>query len=492
VLGEEAAEELIATYTFLRQVEHRIQLLGDQQSHSVPTDEESRTDLARRTGFSSLHAFDSALQMHREHARNWYEAILVDEGKPTDSARDEVVARTGRNATVVTQWIDDLQSSASFYESLIENESSLSRVVAVADRAPALVPYLRRSIAVTEQVMSGEVLEANSTVERFKRSGDVPAFAASLRTEWLRSALCWVLQDGFDYGRSVADSMDEAVAAILRECGCRFSVVALGSYGAREMSVFSDLDVLFVRDEALDHEESEKEAQHVLAMVQALRRAGAPIELDLRLRPEGKKGRLVQTEESIRLYDKASMEPWERLAISRARVVGRDGPLPDALKEAAFGRHLDQATLESLEKMKRRVETERVPVQFRRRHIKLGPGGQDDVLWLVQLLWWQNSAGVDLQMTSVAERLRELARIGVLNAVETDQLGEAWRFMSRLRLHLALLGYNDEVLPENPDKLARLGLVSRVGRENEVIEAFEGHTRIVRGLFSSTMERLRE
>ncbi len=483
ILPEGASGDLIGAYTFMRQVEHRIQLLGDQQSHSVPTEIDERSELARRCGFATLDAFDAALAMHRTRARDWYHTVLHQD-EEGHASRAEVQKRSGRHDAIITQWIDGVPESGSFYDSLVENESSLDRVLAIADRAPALVPQLRQHVEVTEQVMSGEILEPVST-SFSTHVRDVNALAGAMKRAWLRTVCRWVLARDFDLGSALADHYDAVLDEVME--GASFRAISLGSFGAREMSLYSDLDVVFWHDGQLEHEADEKAAQVILSSVQALRRAGAHIELDMRLRPEGKKGRLVHTRESFRRYEKGSMEPWERLALGRARA--KCG-LPDELVSAAFGTELDKDTLEKLGKMKRRVETERVPVQYRRRHIKLGPGGQDDLLWMVQLLWWKHYSQVDRGEVSVRTRLPELVRVGAINALERDQIEMAWRFVVDLRLHLALQGFNDEVLPENPDKLARLGAVTGLGSENKVLEEFGRHTRVVRGLFEATIERL--
>ncbi len=483
LLSKGASSDLVSSYTLMRQVEHRIQLLGDLQTHNVPVDIGERMELAKRSGFATLDAFDASLAMHRVRTRDWYKTILHVAGE-SNAARDEVQARSGNQAAIILQWVDGIDESDSYYQSLIENESSLDRMLTIADKAPALVPQLRQHVAVTEQVMSGEVLEPAVPSFTFG-SRDVQALAASMKRGWLRTVCRWVLTEDFDLGTALAHHYDSTLGALLE--GVPFEVVELGSLGAREMSLYSDLDVVFWRAGELDHEADEKAAQAVLATVQALRRAGAQIELDLRLRPEGNKGRLVHTEKTFEIYESTSMEPWERLALGRARA--KKG-LPEAFRKAAFGAPLDGDTIANLRRMKKRVETERVPVQFRRRHIKLGSGGQDDVLWLVQLLWWRHYPQVDASAVSVRERLLELLRIGAINALEREQLKQAWTFFARLRIHLGLQGFSDEVLPENPDKLARIGAVTGFGKDNEVLACFEQHTRVVRGLFEATFERL--
>jgi glutamate-ammonia-ligase adenylyltransferase len=417
-------------------------------------------------GYSSLDSFDAALALHRSNARNWY--LTLQEREEPQAANV---------SPQIAQWLDSMPASASFYESLHENESSLQRMLAIAERAPALVPQLQRSVTVTEQVMSGEVLEPAPQI--IQRSDDLPRFAQSLRRAWLRTVARWVLTTEGDLSRDLADLYDQALAAIVKD----LDIIALGSFGGRELVLYSDLDIVFWKQGPLDHEKDERNAQSVLAKVQTLRQHGAPIELDVRLRPEGKKGRLVHNEETLRHYAQSSMQPWERLALGRAR------PLPDAVKEAAFGMPLDLATLDQLAHVKKRVETERVPVQHRQRHIKLGPGGQDDVLWATQLLWWRHRP--EPHVTGAKQRIMALQQARALNAIEADQLLAAWDLYLAARIHLGLLGLNDEVVPENPDKLARLAAALGSHDGNALLARFERHRGEVRALFEGTMERLR-
>jgi glutamate-ammonia-ligase adenylyltransferase len=483
ILTPQAVDSLTRAYSALRQIEHRLQLLGNLQTHTVPTDLDERAELSLRAGYPSVDAFDTALALHRTNARDWYRTVLSPNDDATPS-RDRVVANAGAAGTIIGQWIDSIPESAAFYESIAENASSLERLKAIAEIAPVLVPQLRQHVTITEQLMSGEILEEPSSQPVTNIENPVLA-ARQVRRSWLRAVVRWVLVQDSDFGQAVAAVYDEVVRSLLAGSGLR--AVALGSYGAREMHLFSDLDVVFWKDGELAHEADEKAAQAILANVQSLRRAGAQIELDLRLRPEGKKGRLVHTEATLRAYEESKMEPWERLALGRSRA---EGGLPIPIALAAFGHPLDSSTLQQLTGVKARVEAERVPVQYRRRHIKLGRGGQDDVLWTVQLLWWRHADQVDKDKVAVKDRLSELQRIGAINAVEREEIVDAWSFYTKLRLHLGLLGLNDDVLPENPDKLARLGQVSELGRENEVLKGYEAHAKVVRGHFTSVVERL--
>ncbi len=60
-----ARNGLQSAYHFFRDVEHRIQMLEDAQTHRVPGEPETRARLAALCGFSTLSEFDAALVEHR-------------------------------------------------------------------------------------------------------------------------------------------------------------------------------------------------------------------------------------------------------------------------------------------------------------------------------------------------------------------------------------------------------------------------------------------
>lgn len=56
-----ARDSLSEAYVFLREIEHRIQMLEDAHTHRVPADRDVRERLATLSGFESVDAFDAAL-----------------------------------------------------------------------------------------------------------------------------------------------------------------------------------------------------------------------------------------------------------------------------------------------------------------------------------------------------------------------------------------------------------------------------------------------
>jgi glutamate-ammonia-ligase adenylyltransferase len=87
LIEAQLAEKLIGSYGFLRTVEHRLQMVDDQQTHSIPVSDEGRKRLAAFMNYPDLASFEDVLLRHLEfvHA-NFAEsfrgqgALGVDEG----------------------------------------------------------------------------------------------------------------------------------------------------------------------------------------------------------------------------------------------------------------------------------------------------------------------------------------------------------------------------------------------------------------------------
>ncbi len=88
-LDPQESEALVAAYEFLRDVEHRLQMENHLQTHTIPTERRSRERLGRLMGFSTLAAFEKALEGHRRHVRGVYDRLMGPAARPADSTSDE-------------------------------------------------------------------------------------------------------------------------------------------------------------------------------------------------------------------------------------------------------------------------------------------------------------------------------------------------------------------------------------------------------------------
>jgi [glutamine synthetase] adenylyltransferase / [glutamine synthetase]-adenylyl-L-tyrosine phosphorylase len=70
------ADGLARAYTFLRDVEHRLQMEQNRQTHSLPSTSAGRERMAALIGFASEKAFEKARLEHTRHVRAVYEKFL--------------------------------------------------------------------------------------------------------------------------------------------------------------------------------------------------------------------------------------------------------------------------------------------------------------------------------------------------------------------------------------------------------------------------------
>ncbi len=70
------AKALGAAYLFLRDVEHRLQMENNLQTHTIPTDRHDRERLARLMGTDNVQDFDRLLHMHTRQVRRAYDRQL--------------------------------------------------------------------------------------------------------------------------------------------------------------------------------------------------------------------------------------------------------------------------------------------------------------------------------------------------------------------------------------------------------------------------------
>ena len=78
LLPAESEAELRAAYIFLRRLEHRLQYVDDQQTHSLPESTEARARLARSMDFADWPALLAALDSHRQKVSRHFEAVFSD------------------------------------------------------------------------------------------------------------------------------------------------------------------------------------------------------------------------------------------------------------------------------------------------------------------------------------------------------------------------------------------------------------------------------
>jgi len=263
-----------------------------------------------------------------------------------------------------------------------------------------------------------------------------------------------------DAARSLADVAEAVVDAVLRIAerdmiaahgriaahdgdASGLVVVAYGSFGGRELGFSSDLDLVFLYDGARAQRESDgakpldgmryyaRFAQRIVHLLGTLTRAGRLYEVDVRLRPDGSKGMLVQSLDGYEGYQRERAWTWELQALVRARAVAGDALLARRFAEIRARllgqvRDIDALRTEVTD-MRARWRAERDRSSVGEFDLKQGAGGLVDLEFLLQGLVLQHATRFPALLADGASAvlIEALRASGVIDAQVAADLARA-------------------------------------------------------------------
>jgi glutamate-ammonia-ligase adenylyltransferase len=260
----------------------------------------------------------------------------------------------------------------------------------------------------------------------------------------------------------------------------RFAVIGCGKVGSGELVYGSDLDVIFVcdpggectkRDERTGQEFWTRVAQQFSASLQERNL----YEIDARLRPWGKQGKMVISLDTLRSYWGEARDVWERLAMTRSAPIAGDPALGReavrVIRESAIARPWPDDAREQVADMRGRMEQEVVGTE----HVKLGPGGYVDAEFVAQLYSLGREADDLPDGAAIEHTLLALSSVDALPLEAAVEMGEGLRLFrlieSRMRLRDGNAG---STLPESDEERERLawraGFDDRASFDEAVVE----------------------
>jgi glutamate-ammonia-ligase adenylyltransferase len=286
--------------------------------------------------------------------------------------------------------------------------------------APAtIMPRLRSLYRDQLLILAG--LDLASTVE----NEPVPAF----------STIGEHLSDIADAALDAA--LKVAVATVCKDGATppRLAVIAMGKCGARELNYVSDVDVIFVGEDA--GPVTTRVAGEMMRLA-----SDTFFEVDAALRPEGKQGALVRTLDSHVAYYQRWAKTWEFQALLKARPAVGDAELGQqyiaALMPMVWTACEREDFVPEVQAMRRRVEA-LVPADVRDREIKLGTGGLRDVEFAVQLLQLVHGrTDKSLHVASTVDALAALGAGGYVGRDDAANLTASYEFLRLLEHRLQL------------------------------------------------------
>ncbi len=535
------AAEMSAAYAFLRRVEHRLQMVDDAQTHTLPADEEGLRHLAIFLGYATSELFASDLRHHLRQVEKHYAELfeeapslsgpgnLVFTGIEDDPDTLATIRRMGfaepaRIAAAVRGWhhgryramrsqrareimtelvpsllralgatanpdtafirFDQfaarLPAGVQFFSLLYANPALLELVAEIMGSAPRLAEQLARQPILLDGVLSADFFEA--LPEKPALAAEYARLLAGARdfSDVLDLARRWTNDrkfqigvhllrgriDGAAAGAAFADVADTVMAGLLdpvaaefarahgRIAGGSFAMIGLGKLGGREMTVTSDLDLIFFYDAPAESEVSDgprplpvptyyaRLSQRFINALTAPTGEGLLYEVDMRLRPSGNAGPIASSPAAFRNYNEELAWTWEHMALTRARWVAGDAALGTgamALIHAVLTRPRDEdALLVDVAEMRGRMAAAHAnPSPWDVKHRR---GGLVDMEFLAQYLMLRHAReypGVLRANTGAA--LAALADADLLDAQSARALIAALRLWQQMQGVLKLV-----------------------------------------------------
>jgi len=544
-----ACDDLIAAYRYLRTVEHRLQMIDDRQTQTLPEDPDDLAALAAFLGHADAEEFGATLLEHLTRVREHYATLFQAEPALSSAAGDLVftgveddpntlrtlaemgfrdgpaisgvvrawhhghvrATRSTRARELLTalmpgllaalartadpdaallkfnDFLSDLPSGVQIFSLLNSNPELLDLLADIAGSAPRLAEALGRRPILLDGVLTRAFFAPPADAATRQADLDDALIQARDYQDVLDICRRWVADeifrvgvqllrgaaDAIEAGPWLSDTADIAIRTLLRQteeefaavhgrlAGGGMAVLALGKLGAREMSIGSDLDLVFVYDNPEGHEASDGDrplvptvyfsrlSQRLITALTAQTAEGRAYEIDMRLRPFGQDGPIAIGLEAFAKYHAETAWTWEHMALTRARVVCGPPALGDRLAAAVrtvltAGRD-PEALRADIAKMRGRIAAEHRPDSPW--DVKYVPGGLIDVEFLAQYLQLRHAHDRPESLAGdTLAAFAALADAGLLAPGDAEALARAarlWRSLQNM-LRLVNVGFFDE------------------------------------------------
>jgi glutamate-ammonia-ligase adenylyltransferase len=371
ILTNEEAIVFTEAYIFYRRGEHYLQLMNDQQTHTIPAIGEIAEKLGSFLGFKQLTDFKKELNSFKEKVQKVYNAIVdteifieiendFDKLKFADSKRAKNnfdFLRTGKNLFEKKQF--DVRTNSAFEkieEHLIFFLSSSINPDLVLENFSRVIKTANFPQIWYEEFTDQKYFNLFLNLcEHSQKSIDLFAEDKYLRDEFL-SRDCLIVYDKllnikldlktFNFNSSVqltanilsskifsnlySKYLDDNISAFVldyskdKEWDNNYFVAAMGSFGTSELSFSSDIDLIFIVRDILKFPGIQKDFQNLLTKLK-LNFPG--LEIDCRLRPEGKSSQLVWDISDYKKYFTNRARIWELQSFTKCRMIIGDNKL---------------------------------------------------------------------------------------------------------------------------------------------------------------------
>ena len=530
------ARALSDAYAYLRRLEHRLQMVDDQQTQSLPEDDDGLDQIAGFMAYPDVESFRQDLLGHLRTVEDRYAALFEEEpslsgpgnlvftgGEPDPETLKtlatlgfadgdkvfHVVAnwhrgrykatRSRRSREFLTELIPalleelgktphpdgaltkfdeflaGLPAGVQLFSLLYANPRLLQLLASIVGAAPALADHLSRHPGLLEAVLQPGFFE--SIPERAALGAELDDLLADARDfqDVLDISRRWANDRRFqvgvhlleqaadvdEVGRAMSEIAEVALEGVWPHVTAEFAekhghlpgpgmgVIAMGKLGGREMTISSDLDLIFVYEAEDETQESDgpkpleptryyaRLAQRLINAISAPTGEGKLYEVDMRLRPSGASGPIAVTFNGFQRYQREQAWTFEHMALTRARPILGDPDFCRRLQDVINGvltapRDVNKTLAEAAD-MRRRIAQERKARTVWQ--VKNLRGGIVDLEFIAQALQLTHAqdAGAAVIDGNTQSAFDKLAAAGKLDRALADELIAATRLLRQIQ-----------------------------------------------------------
>ncbi len=404
------------------------------------------------------------------------------------------------------RFLSGLPSGVQFFSLIQANPQLLKLLAEILGMAPRFADYLSRNPGILDAMLDPDFLTALPGPRRLRHDIETSIAEAPDFEELLDRTRRFAREHSFRIGLQVLKGMARAGAAgqafadlaeaVVRTLkprvigqmaerhghvpGGEMVVVGMGKLGSQELTATSDLDLILIYDyegEASDGARPLHAAQYFGRLSQRLINAltaptadGKFYEVDMRLRPSGAAGPIAVRLEAFLRYHDIEAWTWERMALTRARVIA--GPSVLSERVAAAIRSIlcspndpDEICKDAVDMRERMVREIAASDPWDVKNVRGGLIDIEFIAQALQLIAAPSDPSVLHPTTCVA--LERLAKTEHLNAEEASALIRAARFQQGIAQALSV-AVDGPFLPDEASNALKLVLARVSGCDSFV------------------------
>jgi len=507
-INKTVSEKLISHYTLYRNIEHRLQMVHDAQTHDLPKSIEgmerlscmmgTTPDLLAKDLLFSLkevnqltegffkptkldltfslsemetkvvdrwRSYPSLRSPRAEHIFNRLRPKILEKIRSTDKSNNALIA--------FDKFLVGLPTGVQLFSLFEANPQLIDLLVDIVGTAPALANHLAKSPVVFDAVIGGDFWTPwpkLTTLERqlsnlIKLETDYEQkleVSRKWKKEWhfrigvhLLRGITNVNQAGTQYAELAETVLKVIFPVVISEFSKKYgkppgrgaSIFSMGSLGATHLNSTSDLDLIVIYDaegiEFSDCPTPLNSRLYYTRLTQALVTAmtvemsqGKLYEVDMRLRPSGRKGPVATSWTSFKDYQTNEAWAWEHLALTRGRVICGNSELSINIED--FRLQLiknvrPEVAVRSLKEMREKIQ--KIDLNNNKWEFKQGIGRMQDIELFSQL-----STVINGKVTrDVSSGLIAGSESGLLTNTQLNQILKTYKFLKEMNMATRLI-----------------------------------------------------